>query len=62
MPAAAAAIRFLSRGDVQPENPGPKAASLARAQFVSPAAQAVPKKEPLSVPVPAQEMVMEAEV
>ena len=25
-------------------------------------AEAVPKKEPLSVPVPAQEMVMEAEI
>ena len=50
LPAAAAATRSLSRGYVQPEIPGPKAASLARVQFASPAAQAVP------------EMVMEAEI
>ena len=29
---------------MQPEIPGPKAASLARVQFVSPAAEAVPKE------------------
>ena len=63
MPAAAvAATRFLRRGYVQREIPGPTAALVARVQVLLPAAEAVPKKDPLAVPVPGQEMVMEAEI